>query len=184
MKLVTFDAGRVGRLDGDRVVELDCPSTRAWFEAQGRVGETGEVLALADVRLRAPIVPKKFFQLPTPEEEADLGPKEKIPPGIWFDTGSRESIAPGEFLAFSLPANHFSKRWDIQIPFSFDLRSGKGRRDNNAWGGYTRMFLIYSFSDLPSSAQQALRDQSREISPEELKLDQHPAPSGCILWRS
>lgn len=61
MKLVTFDAGRVGRLDGDTVVELDCPTTRAWFEAQGRVGETGEVLPLADVRLRAPIVPKKFF---------------------------------------------------------------------------------------------------------------------------
>ena len=61
MKLVTFDAGRVGRLEGDVVVELDCASTREWFERDGQVGETGERLPLADVRLRAPIVPKKFF---------------------------------------------------------------------------------------------------------------------------
>jgi 2-keto-4-pentenoate hydratase/2-oxohepta-3-ene-1,7-dioic acid hydratase in catechol pathway len=68
MKLVTFDAGRVGYVDaGDEqstVVELDCASTREFFE-RGGVGagipETGERLALADVRLRAPIVPKKFF---------------------------------------------------------------------------------------------------------------------------
>ena len=68
MKLVTFDAGRVGYVDGDdeqsTVVELDCGSTREFFE-RGGVGagipETGERLALADVRLRAPIVPKKFF---------------------------------------------------------------------------------------------------------------------------
>src|SRR5277367_3629861 len=61
MKLVTFDAGRVGRLEGEVVVELDCASTREWFERGGSVGETGERLATADVRLRAPIVPKKFF---------------------------------------------------------------------------------------------------------------------------
>ena len=61
MKLVTFDADRVGRLEGELVVELDCASTREWFELGGRVGETGERLPLADVRLRAPIVPKKFF---------------------------------------------------------------------------------------------------------------------------
>lgn len=61
MKLVTFDQGRVGRLDGDRVVELDCPSTLAYFQRCGDVTETGHTFALADVRLRAPIVPRKFF---------------------------------------------------------------------------------------------------------------------------
>jgi 2-keto-4-pentenoate hydratase/2-oxohepta-3-ene-1,7-dioic acid hydratase in catechol pathway len=61
MKLVTFDAGRVGRLEDEVVVELDCASTREWFERGGQVGETGERLPLNDVRLRAPIVPKKFF---------------------------------------------------------------------------------------------------------------------------
>src|SRR5580658_6073347 len=61
MKLVTFDANRVGRLEDEAVVELDCASTRAWFERGGQVGETGERLPLNNVRLRAPIVPKKFF---------------------------------------------------------------------------------------------------------------------------
>ena len=61
MKLATFDDGRVGRIEDELMVELACGSTREWFERDGRVPETGERLALADVRLRAPIVPKKFF---------------------------------------------------------------------------------------------------------------------------
>ena len=61
MKLVTFDSGRVGRLDGEAVVELGCSSARECFEREGQAAETGERLPLADVRLRAPIVPKKFF---------------------------------------------------------------------------------------------------------------------------
>jgi 2-keto-4-pentenoate hydratase/2-oxohepta-3-ene-1,7-dioic acid hydratase in catechol pathway len=65
VKLVTFDAGRVGYIDANdeqsTVVELDCGSTREFFERGSSVPETGERLALAAVRLRAPIVPKKFF---------------------------------------------------------------------------------------------------------------------------
>ena len=61
MKLVTFDEGRVGHVDGDSVVVLDCASMREYFERGGDVAETGERLALAEVTLRAPIVPKKFF---------------------------------------------------------------------------------------------------------------------------
>jgi 2-keto-4-pentenoate hydratase/2-oxohepta-3-ene-1,7-dioic acid hydratase in catechol pathway len=61
VKLVTFDQGRVGRLEDDLVVELACSSTREFFERDGDVRETGERLNLHDVRLRAPIVPKKFF---------------------------------------------------------------------------------------------------------------------------
>ena len=54
MKLVTFDEGRVGRLDGETVVELDVPSTREYFERGGNVAETGATFPLADVTLRAP----------------------------------------------------------------------------------------------------------------------------------
>ncbi len=61
MKLVTFDAGRVGRLEDEQVIELDCASTREYFERAGLVPETGVRVPLGDVRLRAPIVPKKFF---------------------------------------------------------------------------------------------------------------------------
>ena len=61
MKLVTFDDGRVGRLADDQIIELDCPSLRDYFERGAAVGETGEVVPLSGARLRAPIVPKKFF---------------------------------------------------------------------------------------------------------------------------
>ena len=61
MKLVTFDDGRVGHLDGEDVVELDVPSMREYFERGGQVEETGVRLPVAEVTLRAPIVPKKFF---------------------------------------------------------------------------------------------------------------------------
>ncbi|MDA8385912.1 MAG: fumarylacetoacetate hydrolase family protein [Actinomycetota bacterium] len=61
MKLVTFDEGRVGRIEGDQIVEFDCGSMREYFERGQSVGETGEVVPLASAKLRAPIVPKKFF---------------------------------------------------------------------------------------------------------------------------
>jgi 2-keto-4-pentenoate hydratase/2-oxohepta-3-ene-1,7-dioic acid hydratase in catechol pathway len=61
MKLVTFDDGRVGYLDGEEIVELATASTREYFERGGSVEETGDRVPLAEATLRAPIVPKKFF---------------------------------------------------------------------------------------------------------------------------
>ena len=55
MRLCTFEAGgreAPGRIDGDRVVELDAPSLVDWLVEGGE--EVGEH-ASADVRLRAPI---------------------------------------------------------------------------------------------------------------------------------
>src|SRR3954454_14965467 len=60
MKLITFDDGRVGRVENDTVVELDVPDMRTYFERDG-ADEAGREHALADVKLRAPITPKKFF---------------------------------------------------------------------------------------------------------------------------
>src|SRR5438067_479775 len=61
MKLVTYDEGRVGYLDGDDVVQLAVADMRTYFERGGDVEPTGARVPLADVRLRAPLVPKKFF---------------------------------------------------------------------------------------------------------------------------
>jgi 2-keto-4-pentenoate hydratase/2-oxohepta-3-ene-1,7-dioic acid hydratase in catechol pathway len=61
MKLVTYDDGRVGKVVAGNVTELDVPDMRTYFELGGDVAATGRELPLAEVTLRAPIVPKKFF---------------------------------------------------------------------------------------------------------------------------
>jgi 2-keto-4-pentenoate hydratase/2-oxohepta-3-ene-1,7-dioic acid hydratase in catechol pathway len=60
MKLVTYDGGKVGRVDGDEIVRLDVPTMRVYFE-RGSADDTDERRPLAGVDLEAPIVPKKFF---------------------------------------------------------------------------------------------------------------------------
>src|SRR5205814_3739781 len=60
MKLVTYDDGKVGRIDDGEIVRLDVPTMREYFE-RGGAGDTAERTPLADATLRAPIVPKKFF---------------------------------------------------------------------------------------------------------------------------
>jgi 2-keto-4-pentenoate hydratase/2-oxohepta-3-ene-1,7-dioic acid hydratase in catechol pathway len=60
MKLVTYDGGKVGRVDGEEIVRLDVPDMRAYFE-RGGAEDADERTALAEADLEAPIVPKKFF---------------------------------------------------------------------------------------------------------------------------
>ena len=60
MKLVTFNGGKVGRVDGDEIVELDIRSMREYFEAGG-AHESDRRTPLAEAKLEAPIIPKKFF---------------------------------------------------------------------------------------------------------------------------
>jgi 2-keto-4-pentenoate hydratase/2-oxohepta-3-ene-1,7-dioic acid hydratase in catechol pathway len=61
MRLVTFDGGKVGHIEDDRVVEYDVPSMRAYFERGGDASPAGKDYPLSEVKLEAPIIPKKFF---------------------------------------------------------------------------------------------------------------------------
>jgi 2-keto-4-pentenoate hydratase/2-oxohepta-3-ene-1,7-dioic acid hydratase in catechol pathway len=61
MKLVTYDDGRVGKVVDEAVIELDVADMRRYFELGGQVAETGRRTALDQVKLRAPLIPKKFF---------------------------------------------------------------------------------------------------------------------------
>ena len=60
MKLVTYDGGKVGRIEGDEIVRLDVATMREYFE-RGGADDAGERTPVGGVTLRAPIVPKKFF---------------------------------------------------------------------------------------------------------------------------
>jgi hypothetical protein len=78
------------------------------------------------------------------------------PPDTMSEVGSSVTVMPGESALFSVPSAHFSKDWEMHIPFKFRLPPGKGPRDDNAWGGEPEMFLTYTFWDLPPSVQRAL----------------------------
>jgi 2-keto-4-pentenoate hydratase/2-oxohepta-3-ene-1,7-dioic acid hydratase in catechol pathway len=100
MKLVTFDDGKVGRLDGDEVVQLDVPSMRELFERGGESPSRGTV-PLSDVRLRAPIIPRKFFHTAGnfrehEEESKRVGWSHKIAPWIVFFQNVDAIIGPDE----------------------------------------------------------------------------------------
>jgi 2-keto-4-pentenoate hydratase/2-oxohepta-3-ene-1,7-dioic acid hydratase in catechol pathway len=60
MRLVSYDGGKPGRIEGDEIVRLDVPDMRAYFE-QGAAADAAERTPLADAKLGPPIVPKKFF---------------------------------------------------------------------------------------------------------------------------
>jgi 2-keto-4-pentenoate hydratase/2-oxohepta-3-ene-1,7-dioic acid hydratase in catechol pathway len=88
MKLVTFDQGRVGSVEGDEIVVLDVPTMGEWFE-RGGAAETDERVPLAGATLGPPIVPKKFFHTAGnfrehEEESKQVGWSHNIAPWIVF----------------------------------------------------------------------------------------------------
>jgi 2-keto-4-pentenoate hydratase/2-oxohepta-3-ene-1,7-dioic acid hydratase in catechol pathway len=105
MKLVTYNDGAVGRVEGDQVIALDVPSMREYFERGGDVAETGATLPLADVTLRAPIVPKKFFHTAGNfrehhEESTRVGWSHPVLPWIVFFQNLDAIIGPDEPIIY------------------------------------------------------------------------------------
>lgn len=143
MKLVTFDEGRVGRIDGDQVVELDVPTMRAYFEAEGVVGETGEVLALDAVRLRAPIQPKKFFHTAGNfaehhEELAAVNWSHPVHKGIVFFQNVDAIIGPDDDIVYP---EHLTSELDYELELAVVIgRAGKflsGDEARDSIAGFT-----------------------------------------------
>ncbi|HEY5694712.1 MAG TPA: Rv2993c-like domain-containing protein, partial [Gaiellaceae bacterium] len=104
MKLVTYDDGRVGYLDGEQIVGLDAPTMRDWFE-RGGADETGERTPLAEARLRAPIVPKKFFHTAGnfrehEEESKNVDWSHRIAPWINFFQNVDAIVGPDDPIVY------------------------------------------------------------------------------------
>lgn len=105
MKLVTYNDGRVGRVDGDQVVPLDVPTMREYFERGGNVVPTGKTTPLAEVTLRAPIAPKKFFHTAGNfrehhEESTRVGWSHPVLPWIVFFQNLDAIIGPDEPIIY------------------------------------------------------------------------------------
>jgi 2-keto-4-pentenoate hydratase/2-oxohepta-3-ene-1,7-dioic acid hydratase in catechol pathway len=127
MKLVTFDDGKVGRLDGKTITELDVPTMREYFE-RGGADPSGREYALADVKLRAPIVPKKFLHTAGnfrehEEESKRVGWSHEIAPWIVFFQNVDAIVGPDEPVVYP---EHLTDELDYELELAIVVaKSGK-----------------------------------------------------------
>jgi len=124
MKLVTFDDGLVGELRDDRVVELSAPSMREYFESGAVARATGAEHALEDVRLRAPVVPKKFFHTAGnfrehEEESKNVNWSHEIAPWIVFFQNVDAIVGPDEPVVYP---EHLTEELDYELELAVVIR--------------------------------------------------------------
>jgi 2-keto-4-pentenoate hydratase/2-oxohepta-3-ene-1,7-dioic acid hydratase in catechol pathway len=116
VKLVTFDEGRVGALRDGEIAVLDVADMRTYFE-RGGAEETGERVQLDGVRLRAPIVPKKFFHTAGnfrehEEESKRVGWTHEIAPWIMFFQNVDAIIGPEQPVIYP---EHLTEELDYEL---------------------------------------------------------------------
>ena len=123
MKLVTYDDGKVGYVDGEEIARLDAPTMREWFE-RGGADETGERTPLADATLRAPIVPKKFFHTAGnfrehEEESKNVNWTHRIAPWINFFQNVDAIVGPDEPIVYP---EHLTDELDYELELAVVLK--------------------------------------------------------------
>jgi len=128
VKLVTFDDGKVGRFSEDEVVhEWDVPSMRAVFEADAAPRVVAEH-QLKDVKLRAPIVPKKFFHTAGnfrehEEESKNVEWSHEIAPWIVFFQNVDAIVGPDEPVVYP---EHLTAELDYELELAVVIsKAGK-----------------------------------------------------------
>jgi 2-keto-4-pentenoate hydratase/2-oxohepta-3-ene-1,7-dioic acid hydratase in catechol pathway len=145
VKLVTFDEGRVGRVEGEEIVVLDAPHMRAWFE-RGGADETGERVPLARARLRAPIVPKKFFHTAGnfrehDEESKRVGWSHEIAPWIVFFQNVDAIVGPDDPVVYP---EHLTDELDYELELAVIIgKAGKHFGPDEA-AGYVAGYTIFN----------------------------------------
>jgi 2-keto-4-pentenoate hydratase/2-oxohepta-3-ene-1,7-dioic acid hydratase in catechol pathway len=129
MKLVTFDDGKVGRVEGDRVIALDVPDMRTYYERGQTAGETGESYPLDAVTLRAPIIPKKFFHTAGNfrehhEESKNVNWSHPVLPWIVFFQNIDAIIGPDEPIVY--PPDGLTNEMDYELELAVVIgKAGK-----------------------------------------------------------
>ena len=127
MKLATYDDGKVGRIDGEEVVRLDVPTMREYFE-RGGADDTSERTPLAEARLRAPIVPKKFFHTAGnfrehEEESKRVDWSHEIAPWIMFFQNVDAIVGPDEPIVYP---EHLTEELDYELELAVVIgRAGR-----------------------------------------------------------
>jgi 2-keto-4-pentenoate hydratase/2-oxohepta-3-ene-1,7-dioic acid hydratase in catechol pathway len=116
MRLVTYDGGKVGRIEGEEIVRLDVTDMRTYFE-RGGADDTGERRPLAGADLEAPIVPKKFIHTAGnfrehEEESKRVGWSHAIAPWIVFFQNVDAIVGPDEPVVYP---EHLTEELDYEL---------------------------------------------------------------------
>jgi 2-keto-4-pentenoate hydratase/2-oxohepta-3-ene-1,7-dioic acid hydratase in catechol pathway len=116
MRLVTYDAGKVGRIDGEEIARLDVPDMRTYFERSG-AEDAGDRTALAEADLEAPIVPKKFFHTAGnfrehEEESKQVDWSHAIAPWIVFFQNVDALVGPDDPVVYP---EHLTEELDYEL---------------------------------------------------------------------
>jgi 2-keto-4-pentenoate hydratase/2-oxohepta-3-ene-1,7-dioic acid hydratase in catechol pathway len=124
MKLVTYDDGRVGRVEGDEIVRHDVPTMREYF-ARGGADDAGERTPLSEARLRAPIVPKKFFHTSGnfrehEDESKRVNWSHEIAPWIVFFQNVDAIVGPDEPVVYP---EHLTEELDYELELAVIIGS-------------------------------------------------------------
>ena len=116
MRLVTYDGGKVGRIDGEEIARLDVPDMRTYFE-RGGAEDAGDRTALAEANLEAPIVPKKFFHTAGnfrehEEESKQVDWSHAIAPWIVFFQNVDALVGPDDPVVYP---EHLTEELDYEL---------------------------------------------------------------------
>jgi 2-keto-4-pentenoate hydratase/2-oxohepta-3-ene-1,7-dioic acid hydratase in catechol pathway len=145
MKLVTFNGGKVGRVEGDEIVELDIRSMREYFAAGG-AHESGRRAPLAEAKLEAPIIPKKFFHTAGnfrehEEESKNVDWSHRIAPWINFFQNVDAIIGPDAPIVYP---EHLTEELDYELELAVVLKkAGKWFSPEEAMG-YIGGYVIFN----------------------------------------
>jgi 2-keto-4-pentenoate hydratase/2-oxohepta-3-ene-1,7-dioic acid hydratase in catechol pathway len=123
MKLVTYDGGKVGRVDGEEIVRLDVPDMRAYFE-RGGAADLAERSPVADAHLEAPIVPKKFFHTAGnfrehEDESKNVDWSHEIAPWIVFFQNVDAIVGPDAPVVYP---EHLTEELDYELELAVVLK--------------------------------------------------------------
>jgi 2-keto-4-pentenoate hydratase/2-oxohepta-3-ene-1,7-dioic acid hydratase in catechol pathway len=142
---VTFDEGRVGRVEDDAITVLDVPTMREYFE-QGGADETSERVPLDGAHLHAPIVPKKFFHTAGnfrehEEESKQVGWSHKIAPWIVFFQNVDALVGQDEPIVYP---EHLTEELDYELELAVVIgKAGKHFGPEEA-AGYIAGYTIFN----------------------------------------
>ena len=145
MKLVTYDGGKVGRVDGEEIVRLDVPTMREYFE-RGGADDSAERKPLGEARLRAPIVPKKFFHTSGnfrehEDESKRVNWSHEIAPWIVFFQNVDAIIGPDEAIVYP---EHLTEELDYELELAVVIgKSGKWFPPEDAMD-YVAGYLVFN----------------------------------------